>query len=156
MTVRPKVIIFVLDGCRQDAILKANVPNIRRLIREGIYVKDCTTVFPSSTSTTHMSLLTGAYPESTGITGHFWWDESKRRLEDIGSSKFCQAETIFETLNRCTGQRGLCLGPRIAWHGSGGTILKRSLRDFANIITANQFIMRNQYLMTSFKFLLRL
>ncbi|MFZ5559788.1 MAG: alkaline phosphatase family protein [Patescibacteria group bacterium] len=140
-----KVLIIILDGCGKDAFLKANTPNIDKMIKEGLYIKDCQSVFPTITGPAHLSLLTGAYPEKTGITGHFYWDKKRRKLIDINGIKYCQTESLFNVIESYN-KKSLVVGPRAVWFESGDNFFHKIIRKFVNNISSSQFIMQSPYL----------
>ena len=88
------VVMIVLDGISKIALEKAETPTIRDLIKEGVYADKCFTVFPTVTSTTHVSLNTGAYPETTGYVS---WSFRKHLLEVNITNK---AETLAEATSK--------------------------------------------------------
>ena len=53
------MIIISIDGRRPDAISVTRMPNLQRLIRQGIYASNALTVHPSTTIAAHVSMLTG-------------------------------------------------------------------------------------------------
>jgi predicted AlkP superfamily pyrophosphatase or phosphodiesterase len=148
-----KVLIIILDGCRADMLLRANTPNIDRMIKEGFCAQSCLSVFPTLTGPAQLSILTGAYPETTGIIGHFYWNKEKEKLIDINGAKYCQAETLFDIISQ-NNKKNLIVGPRVVWFRSEGyNFLNKTLRSLADRITANQIIMRNPYLFNILKYI---
>ena len=80
----PKIaIIFIIDGCRADALYNAlengSMPKLRSFMEELGYAKyeNCFTVFPSVTITCHSSIVTGTYPGDHGIVGNEWFIRKK-------------------------------------------------------------------------------
>ncbi len=147
-----KVILVILDGCRADMLKKAATPNINKMMAEGIDVKNCYSVFPTITGPAQISILAGAYPEKTGITGHFYWDSKKNKLIDINSLKYCQAETLFEVVKE-NKKKSLIIGPRVIWFkDSESGWLNKIFRKLANTVVDNQFIMRNRFLFRALEY----
>src|SRR5262245_34900514 len=63
-----KYILFLTsDGFRTDYIEWYNPPNLKRLIAEGVRVMHAKNVLPTVTTPNMTSLVTGAYPRTTGI-----------------------------------------------------------------------------------------
>ena len=60
-----RVILFIIDNIRSDELFdfmaKGLLPNIRKLMENGIYSKNCITDFPPITFPTQVSLVTGTY-----------------------------------------------------------------------------------------------
>lgn len=135
-----EVVFFLLDGCRPDKLKEANTPNIDELKENGTIVLKCKTVYPSLTAVGHMSILTGCYPEKTGIITHFYWDWNERRFYEIFSDEYCQAKTIFEIL----AEKGLSGGVYGAYfrRGARDSFKKRILRKTAGFVSEHMnFIM---------------
>src|SRR5687767_10791026 len=63
------VIVIMLDGCRPDALRRANAPVLHGLAAAGTTYLRARTVYPSQTRVAFVSLPTGAYPDSHGIVG---------------------------------------------------------------------------------------
>jgi predicted AlkP superfamily pyrophosphatase or phosphodiesterase len=133
------VIIFLLDGCRADAIDKADTPIMRELIKKGFRAQKCSTVYPSLTGPGHISILTGAYPEKTGIVGHFYWDKKEKQLYDIFSDKYCEVETIFETLSH-NNVNGINFGAYMR-RGSKDSYTRQLLRKAAGKVSSSKQLM---------------
>lgn len=67
-----RVVLFMLDGCRPDALDVAQTPVIDRLRREGVWTAQARTVMPSITLPCHTSLFYSVEPEQHGITTNDW------------------------------------------------------------------------------------
>ena len=69
----PKAIVLGWDGALPSFIhgmlRQGKLPNLAKLIEGGAFADDVTAVFPSLTAPGFASLLTGASPKITGITG---------------------------------------------------------------------------------------
>jgi len=63
------VIIISIDGLRPDAINATRMPNLQRLIQQGIYASNAQTVHPSITIAAHVSMLTGLDSSRHKVTG---------------------------------------------------------------------------------------
>jgi predicted AlkP superfamily pyrophosphatase or phosphodiesterase len=65
---RPKYILFLTaDGFRTDYIERMSPPHLSALIAEGVRVTEVANVFPTVTTPNMASLVTGAFPRTTGI-----------------------------------------------------------------------------------------
>ena len=82
-SIRELVLLVTLDTFRDDLIDPAVTPALHRLAREGHRFRDCTAVSPI-TLPAHASIMTGLYPNRTGVR-----DNSIHRLPP-------QAETLAE------------------------------------------------------------
>ncbi len=103
------VVVFVLDGCCSRNIMEAEAPNISSMAANGAVVSKCTTVYPSLRNPSHASLLTGCYPEKTGIINHLYYDVTEDRMVDISNREHCQADTSIDLLGS-RGLNGLSIG----------------------------------------------
>jgi arylsulfatase A-like enzyme len=61
------VVLVSIDGLRPDAIAAFNAPTLSKLVREGSYTLNATTIMPSKTLPSHTSMLTGEPPERHGV-----------------------------------------------------------------------------------------
>jgi arylsulfatase A-like enzyme len=89
-------LFLTADGFRTDYIEWYHPTNLMQLIAEGVRVKHATNVFPTVTAPNMTSLVTGAYPRTTGIAGN---SQYVRELDQIVKSpRDNKAETIAEML----------------------------------------------------------
>lgn len=65
-SLRELVLVVTLDTFRDDLVEPAVTPALHRLVREGHRFRDCTAVAPI-TLPAHATLLTGQYPNHTGV-----------------------------------------------------------------------------------------
>lgn len=72
MTHTKHIVLFLLDGCRPDAIATASTPEIDRLIAQGASTMAAQTVMPSITLPCHTSLFFSAKPEQHGVQRNVW------------------------------------------------------------------------------------
>jgi Type I phosphodiesterase / nucleotide pyrophosphatase len=61
------VVVISVDGLRPDAIWKFGARTLQRLMTEGSYTLNASTIDPSLTLPSHTSMLTGEEPERHGI-----------------------------------------------------------------------------------------
>src|SRR5689334_17722396 len=67
----PEYILFLTaDGFRTDYLEWYQPSNLLKLVSEGVRVKHAKNVFPTVTAPNMCSLVTGAYPRTTGIAGN--------------------------------------------------------------------------------------
>lgn len=79
---RPIVIMVSLDGFRADYMQKINPPNLRRIVKEGIYSAGMIPSFPTHTYPNHFTLVTGRHPSNHGILSNVFWDEARAEKYD--------------------------------------------------------------------------
>jgi predicted AlkP superfamily pyrophosphatase or phosphodiesterase len=70
MSPADRVLFFVVDGMRPDAMIQANTPAIQQLMQRGAATLTAETVMPSITLPTHMSMFYGVLPEVHGVTSN--------------------------------------------------------------------------------------
>jgi predicted AlkP superfamily pyrophosphatase or phosphodiesterase len=63
----PKIILFILDGCRPDALRQAQTPHIDSLWQNGAYTWTARTIMPSVTLPAHTSMFKSVSPEKHGV-----------------------------------------------------------------------------------------
>jgi predicted AlkP superfamily pyrophosphatase or phosphodiesterase len=66
------VFIISLDGGKPAAIEQSQMPALQRLVAEGAHTWTATTIFPSITLPSHISMLTGVGPEKHHILWNGW------------------------------------------------------------------------------------
>jgi len=66
------VVVIGVDGLSPAGIDFAHTPVLNDLIRDGSYTFKARAVFPTSSSSNWMSMISGAGPELHGVTGNDW------------------------------------------------------------------------------------
>lgn len=95
----PRYILFLTaDGFRTDYIEWYDPPHLQQLIAEGARVTDARSVFPTLTTPNMTSLVTGAWPRTTGIAVNTQYLKETDKIEK--SPRGNAAETIAETLKK--------------------------------------------------------
>ena len=61
------VIVVSIDGLRPDAIERFDARTLKRLMADGAWSLEATTILPSITLPSHTSMLTGVEPETHGV-----------------------------------------------------------------------------------------
>ncbi len=84
------VIIISIDGLRPDALQTSAAPNIHQTTERASYSWSAQTIFPSETTPSHTSMLTGLSPEKHGVLSNHWY--SRRPYVDC--------DTIFSLAHR--------------------------------------------------------
>lgn len=74
MAIVERVILFVVDGMRPDAMLSANAPNMRKLMENGAHTLEARTVMPSITLPTHLAMFYSIPPEVHGVQSNLFRD----------------------------------------------------------------------------------
>ena len=92
---RRKILIVLVDGCGPDYLEQSDVPNLRRMMREGFYTVGAG-VIPSVTNINNASLLTASLPEEHGITTNYYYDRAAGKFSYMETADFLLRPTIFE------------------------------------------------------------
>lgn len=76
-----RVVLISIDGLRPDFYLDpeaqhAELPNLRKMMREGVYAEGVVGTYPSVTYPSHTSIVTGVRPARHGIVNNYVLDES--------------------------------------------------------------------------------
>jgi predicted AlkP superfamily pyrophosphatase or phosphodiesterase len=94
-----RALIISIDGCRPDLMLRANMPNVRSLMRRGAFTLWGRTTAMSITLPSHTSMLTGVTPD----WHHIYWND-----KPLGT--YPDAPTIFELAHRIGLSTGMAAG----------------------------------------------
>lgn len=102
---RPIVIQVSLDGFRADYIQKLNPPNLKKIIKEGIYSPGMIPSYPTHTYPNHYTLVTGRRPSNHGILSNVFWDEARNErynaFDDSSSDgSWYQGDPIWNVVER--------------------------------------------------------
>ena len=92
-----RVIVVVIDGCRLDRFHEAEKPYLEKMMEGGTVYDSVETVYPARTVVCFSSMLTGASPESHGITSNL--------VLKLG----LKVESVFDVLRR-VGKGGCLVG----------------------------------------------
>lgn len=92
---RRKVLIICIDAGGHDYLSASQIPNIQKLAAAGFH-GHASSVIPSVTNVNNVSIVTGAFPETHGITTNYHVDRETGKGEFIEDSRFLLAPTLFE------------------------------------------------------------
>ncbi|MDR8392669.1 ectonucleotide pyrophosphatase/phosphodiesterase [Aliifodinibius sp. S!AR15-10] len=118
-----KLLLISFDGFRYDYLSKTETPNFDRFISIGVMAESLIPVVPTKTFPNHYSIVTGLYPENSGLVGNTMydpeWDEWYRisDREAVANGDWYQGEPIWNTAER----QGLTTGTMF-WIGSEAEI----------------------------------
>jgi predicted AlkP superfamily pyrophosphatase or phosphodiesterase len=107
-----RVVIMVWDGMRPDFIRPQYTPNLSKLAERGVFFKHHHPTFVSSTEVNGTAIITGDYPEHTGISGNrdyrpeiAWTDsiateslDSARRGDLLTDGRYIPVPTLTDIL----------------------------------------------------------
>ena len=101
----PRVIVFVWDGMRPDAISADDTPNLMALGARGSVFDDNHATYPTFTMANASSFATGAFPGTIGFYGNRFWApgatgaDAKGQAVDFHSPIFTEDYAILRDLN---------------------------------------------------------
>ena len=94
---RPHVYLVVIDGLGVDAVDPALMPRLTDPELCGGMPGEARATMPTRTNPNHATLLTGALPESHGVTGNGYWDRTARGPKPLDDPRLVEMETLFTT-----------------------------------------------------------
>ena len=89
--------VVCLDGLDPEYLDAAEAPNWDAIADAG-RTGECRCVVPSLTNVNNVSIVTGAFPETHGITGNSYYDADTGDLVYMNDPSFLRCETRFEEL----------------------------------------------------------
>ena len=92
---RRKILILCIDAGSHDYLAASNIPNICKLADAGFY-RHANAVIPSVTNVNNVSIATGTFPETHGITSNYYVDRKTGKGKFIEDNRFLLAPTLFE------------------------------------------------------------
>ena len=97
---RRKILILCIDAGSHEYLAASDLPTIRQLAKSGFYVH-ANAVIPSVTNVNNVSIATGSFPETHGITTNYHVDRETGKGEFIEDNRFLLAPTLFEVAKAC-------------------------------------------------------
>ena len=92
-------IVICLDGCGPEYLAATATPNLDTLAGCGWRV-DGQAAVPTVTNVNNVSIVTGVFPETHGITSNYYLDRELGEGVYMESADYLLAPTIFERLAR--------------------------------------------------------
>jgi predicted AlkP superfamily pyrophosphatase or phosphodiesterase len=96
----PTVILISLDGTRPADLEGADLPNFSALRRRGAWASRLTTVFPSNTFPSHVTLVTGVSPDVHGIVNNDFVDPVRGEFHKSADPSWLLAEPLWSIAAR--------------------------------------------------------
>ncbi len=93
---RRKILILCIDAGSHDYLAASDLPTLQKLATAGFY-RHANAVIPSVTNVNNVSIATGTFPETHGITTNYHVDRTTGKGEFIEDDRFLLAPTLFET-----------------------------------------------------------
>jgi len=116
------LLLISFDGFRHDYLQKAPTPHMDELVKTGVLSEGMIPIFPSKTFPNHYTLVTGLYPEHSGIVANSFYDPAFKALYKVGTKsvqqgKWYGGEPIWVTAEK----QGFKTGS-VFWPGSEAKI----------------------------------
>lgn len=102
----PIVVMLSIDGFRADYMQKYNPPNLKKIMKAGIYTKGMIPSFPSLTFPNHYTLATGRSPGHHGIVSNKFYDKSRKQTYNFmdpttaGDGTWYKGEPLWNTAEK--------------------------------------------------------
>ena len=90
-----KILILCIDAGSHDYLAASDLPTLQKLAKTGFY-RHANAVIPSVTNVNNVSIATGTFPETHGITTNYHVDRTTGKGEFIEDNRFLLAPTLFE------------------------------------------------------------
>lgn len=90
----PTVVIMV-DGLDPEYLDACPAPRMAEIAKEGFRV-NARAMMPTVTNVNNVSLITGAYPESHGITSNYWLNREQDAEFYMESGEYVRSESMFQ------------------------------------------------------------
>src|SRR6266404_6912882 len=87
------VVVVVWDGMRPDFVTEINTPTLWKLAKQGVVFRHHHCVYPSATNVNGTAIVTGVYPEKSGILAN------QEYRPEINRKKIIAIETL-ETVRK--------------------------------------------------------
>jgi predicted AlkP superfamily pyrophosphatase or phosphodiesterase len=103
---KPYVIVVSFDAFRWDYPLRGITPNLKSIAENGVSALSLRPSFPSKTFPNHIAIITGMYPEHSGMIANGFsnpYTGETYRMSDSTSTrdaKWYQGEAFWETAER--------------------------------------------------------
>ncbi len=88
-------IVIMIDGLDPEYLEVCPAPRLEEMARSGFRL-DVRGMMPSVTNVNNVSLVTGSYPETHGITSNYWLDREQGGEHYMESAEYIRSETMFQ------------------------------------------------------------
>lgn len=118
------IFFLVLDGCAPEYFTAETAPRLHRLAGAHGFVKRVQCAMPSVTNVNHACLLSGKWPEETGIAGNYVYDPKTGREGFLEERGYMRAPTLLQWARRAGGKTALLTvkGKILGVYGEGADI----------------------------------
>ncbi len=108
----PQLLLISFDGFRADYLSKTDTPNFDSLVEEGVVSDGLIPIFPTKTFPNHYTIVTGLYPENSGLVGNNMYDpemDAYYRISDreaVENPDWYWGEPIWNTVEKAGKRAG--------------------------------------------------
>lgn len=97
-----RVILISIDACRRDYFSSIHMPNIYNFAHNyGFIFNNAKTIMTSNTNAAHTSMLTGSYPDKTGVPGNsLYIKEENVYYFILNNPEYLETETLLESIKK--------------------------------------------------------
>ena len=88
-------VVIMVDGLDPEYLESCSTPFLRQLAEDGFMVEGNAMV-PTVTNVNNVSLITGSYPQTHGITTNYWFNRETGSELYMESGEFIKNETMFQ------------------------------------------------------------
>ena len=88
-------IVIMVDGLDPEYLESCSTPILRQLAEDGFMVEG-KAMMPTVTNVNNVSLITGSYPQTHGITSNYWFNRQTGSELYMESGEFIKTETMFQ------------------------------------------------------------
>ena len=92
---RARVIVFIWDGLRPDAISRTDTPNLYALRQQGSEFTDHHSVYPTFTMVNAAALATGNFPGNNAYYGNYIFQPGPEGKDTAGKAVHFDREVVF-------------------------------------------------------------
>ncbi|MAZ49178.1 MAG: hypothetical protein CME65_11480 [Halobacteriovoraceae bacterium] len=94
------VVLIMIDGFSSEYVKKFSPPFLNQKIKEASFVKNLTPVFPSETTVSLQSIITGVEPNAHGLVGSKFYSPKLKRRFDFRDNRFFVIPPLWITLEQ--------------------------------------------------------
>jgi len=116
--------ILVIDGCAPEYLSPEHAPNLFSLVQKMGFYKTVQSAMPSVTNVNHACILSGKWPQETGIIGNYFYDPLTEQEGFIEERGYMKATTILQQYHEAGATTALLTvkGKVLGVYGDGADI----------------------------------
>ncbi len=99
--------ILVIDGCAPEYLTKKTAPRLYRIAEKAGFIKTVQCAMPSVTNVNHACILSGKWPEETGMVGNYFYNPETEQEGFIEERGYMKAPTLLHRFKRAGGKTAL-------------------------------------------------